>query len=77
MVDSAIKITSMTLFALMCAQVFSLSFEAWVEMTALINFLSFCLAVFGVKLAFHLNVPQLKSAFAEFLFLVGLKMTLI
>lgn len=35
------------------------------------------LAPVGVKLAYKLNVPQLKQAFAVFLFLVGLKMSLV
>ena len=34
-------------------------------------------APLGVKLAYRLNVPQLKRAFAVFLFLVGVKMVLV
>ena len=33
-------------------------------------------APLGVKLAYRLNVPQLKRAFAIFLFLIGVKMVL-
>jgi uncharacterized membrane protein YfcA len=35
------------------------------------------MAPYGVKLAYRLNVPQLKRAFALFLFIVGLKMALV
>lgn len=53
--------------------------------TGYVNWLIFAILVpvtmwfapLGVKLAYRLNVPQLKRAFAVFLFLVGLKMTLI
>jgi uncharacterized membrane protein YfcA len=53
--------------------------------TGYVNWAAFALLVpmtmwfapLGVKLAYKLNVPQLKRAFAVFLFLVGMKMVLV
>jgi uncharacterized membrane protein YfcA len=53
--------------------------------TGYVNWMAFIILVpmtmwmapYGVKLAYRLNVPQLKRAFALFLFIVGLKMALV
>ena len=54
---------------------FSTGYVNWVAFAILVP-MTMWFAPLGVKLAYTLNVPQLKSAFAVFLCLVGLKMVL-
>lgn len=54
---------------------FTTGYVNWVAFAILVP-MTMWFAPFGVKLAYRLNVVQLKRAFAVFLFLVGMKMML-
>ncbi len=53
----------------------STGYVNWAAFAALVP-MTMAFAPLGVKLAYRLNVPQLKRAFALFLFIVGIKMVL-